>query len=765
MPRGEQLRTQTTLFPPEPAPARLATAEGLFAHVVVQRPVRTEFTYRLPPQMAAAVRPGVRVAVHFGGQREVAVVVGLADRTHLSEAQVRPLAEVLDEEPLLDRELLELTRWMAEHYACSWGEALHAVLPSALKRERRRATVAMVRAAEGVGPEQLVALEAKAPQQHRALRTLLEIAGAIELRELTRQLQVSPASVRGLAGRGLAVLEHVLSGSDPLALARPAAGRGRPERLFAQQQEAVERIVARLESGGAGSFLLQGVTGSGKTEVYLAAIERALALGRGAIVLVPEIALTPQTVGWFRARFDKVAVLHSRMTEAQRLDAWLAVLHGEARVVVGARSAVFAPVSDLGVIVVDEEHEPSFKQDHAPRYHARDVALRRAQLCGAVCVLGSATPSLESWHAARTGVHVRLELTERAGGRPLPPVEVVDLSRERGGEAGGTFSARLAELLRATMQRGEQAILFQNRRGWAPVLWCKGCRSTVRCPQCDVGLTWHKRPGRMLCHACCGESPPPVACPLCTRPGLRFLGAGSERIEQELAQLLPGARVQRMDSDTMRRREDFERALEAFGKREVDVLVGTQMIAKGLDFPGVTLVGIVHADSALHLPDFRASERTFQLVAQVAGRAGRGGIAGRIVVQTMLPEHPAIVSAAKHDFEGFAAGEDRLRAELGYPPHGRLVRVVLEDEDEELLGSRARELGEGLRAGLEGTGVEVLGPAPAPIARLRNRERVHLLLKAGNEEGLARAREVVLGLVEGKGRPKVVVDVDPAGML
>jgi primosomal protein N' (replication factor Y) len=455
------------------------------------------------------------------------------------------------------------------------------------------------------------------------------------------------------------------------------------------------------------------------------------------------------------------------MTDAQRLDMWLKVRHGEARVVVGARSALFAPVRDLGVIVVDEEHEPSFKQDSTPRYHARDVAVRRAALEGAICVLGSATPSLESWHRARTGGHRLLHLPGRASGRALPPVEVLDLRVERRARGGsGLFTERLAELLRGTLERGEQAILFQNRRGFAPVLWCKACRTTVRCTSCDVGLTWHRRIGRLVCHACCEEQPMPKACPSCTAPGLRPLGAGSERIEQELAALFPEATVRRMDSDTMRRREDYERALEDFGRGEVDVLVGTQMIAKGLDFPGVTLVGIVDADGALHLPEFRAAERTFQLIAQVAGRAGRGELHGRIVVQTHVPEHPAVVHAARHDFRGFATQEDEQRAELGYPPHGRLVRALLDDTDEGRVDEAAGRLAEALQRSLEGSGAVVLGPAPAPIALLRGRHRRHLLVKCpATGPTLALAREALVELAAGRGRVRVTVDVDPQSLL
>ena len=437
------------------------------------------------------------------------------------------------------------------------------------------------------------------------------------------------------------------------------------------------------------------------------------------------------------------------------------------QVVVGARSALFAPVQDLGVIVVDEEHEPSFKQGNAPRYHARDVAVVRAHRAGAVCVLGSATPSLESWRNAKAGRYERLILSERVRGIRMPAIEVVDMREEIPEQEGPKlFSRRLAVYLRQTLERGEQSILFLNRRGYSPVLWCRECGETVRCEQCDVSLTYHRRIGKLTCHSCCEEIAPPKQCPSCTAPGLRFLGLGSERIEDSLAELLPGARVARMDSDTMLRREDYERTLNAFGAGEIDVLVGTQMIAKGLDFPRVTLVGIVDADSGLHLPDFRASERTFQLLAQVAGRAGRGELDGRIVIQTSTPDHDAITRAANHDYEGFAAVEDELRADLAYPPHGRLIRAVLEDTDESKVKAAATALADLLRTRVGAEGVMVLGPAPAPLALLRGRHRHHILLKAEPASpALATARDLLVGFSEEFARPRTTIDVDPVGLM
>lgn len=754
------------LFDVGPPPSR----EGLFALVALNKPVEREFTYSTPPELAPHVAPGMRVVVPFGPQSEIGVVVGLAERTEHDPARIKPLARLLDERPMVDAELLALTRWIAERYACSWGEALHAVLPAALKREQGSAKVIVARAAPGVGAEQLAELEVKQPKQHRLLRTLLELGGPMELRELCQQLNLSDSAAQTLRKRGWVVLEKVAARLDEYETAR--AVRPRPAALHPMQTEALARLVPVLERREHGAFLLQGVTGSGKTEVYLALIERALALGRGAIVLVPEIALTPQTVGWFRARFESVAVLHSRMSDAQRLRAWTRVASGEARVVVGARSALFAPMKDIGVIVVDEEHEPSFKQGSTPRYHARDVAVERARRVGAVCVLGSATPSLESWHAAREGALTLLELPERISGHGFPPIEIVDVRTEPVGPTGHKlFSRRLLTLLGETLARGEQVILFQNRRGFAPVLWCAGCKQTVRCPNCDVALAWHQRIGRLVCHACCEETRQPKACPTCSKPGLHYVGAGAERIEVEIARVAPTARVRRMDSDTMKRREDYESTLAAFGAGEIDVLVGTQMIAKGLDFPRVTLVGIISADSALHLPEFRAAERTFQLISQVSGRAGRGELAGRIVVQTMTPTHPAIALAAAHDFAGFAALESEQRAELSYPPHGRLVRLVFEDVNEKAVIDGAREFADFLRSRLESAPdgapeheVRVLGPAPAPIAQYRGRHRHHLLLKLPTHA--CDAALAALRAVRGELRSLApTIDVDPVSML
>jgi len=777
-PRPASLFPELDLEPEaKPEPTKKAKAKRRrrpswprYCSVALNRPLHTEFTYGVPPELVDQVAVGKRVAVGFGrgaeGRRQVGVVVDVSERSAYDPARVRPITKVLDPEPVIDIELLGLTAWMAETYACAWGEALAALLPAPMKREGRRRRVRILVQAGQPTKEELDELEEKHPKQFRLWRILGEVGGRMELVELLRKTNLSEAPAKSLEKRGWARIERVVPASDPLWDEAPVE-RPVHRELSAGQAAAVAAMEARLEAGEGRTFLLQGVTGSGKTEVYLRVIQAALDRGRGAIIVVPEIALTPQTVGWFRSRFGEVAVMHSRMTDIQRLEMWQRVQSGEARVVVGARSALFAPVRDLGVVVVDEEHEPSFKQETSPRYHGRDVAMERARRADAVCILGSATPSLETWQRARDGELERLVLDERVGGGRLPRVDVVDMKLEKTAPGGShLFSGHLTQELEAALGRGEQGILFLNRRGYAPVLWCPNCKEVVRCDHCDVSLTWHRRVNRVVCHSCCEEGAPPTACPSCTAPGLRMLGSGSEQVERALRRVFPDARVLRMDSDTMHRREDYEKSLEAFGKGEIDLLVGTQMIAKGLDFPRVTVVGIVSADTSLHLPDFRASERTFQLISQVAGRAGRGELEGRIFVQTQVPEHPAIQRAAAHDFEAFARDEVELRRELGYPPAGRLLRVVVEDEEEARCDATIAALTEGLRKVVGDEPVPILGPAPAPMALLRGRHRRHVLVKASaaRAELYAALRRAAVSFVQEGQASRVVVDVDPVSL-
>lgn len=561
-----------------------------------------------------------------------------------------------------------------------------------------------------------------------------QVSQPIAVAELKERLSVSASPIATLAKKGLLAIERrEIDSADPLLEhAKSTAPIPVPN---AEQEFAVASIIAGF--GGFKPYLLHGVTGSGKTEVYLRVIAQAVAAGKKALVLVPEIALTPQTISRFSARFSRLAVMHHRLTDAQRLDQWKRIKAGGADVVIGARSAVFAPLPDLGVIVVDEEHETSYKAGNEPRYHARDVAVKRAQLEKAVVVLGTATPSLETWRNAQEKRYTLLRLTQRVNDRPLPPVDIVDMTQERGIKGKiPLLSRKLEGFVKEAVARGEQTILFLNRRGFAPVLLCPGCKFVLRCVNCDVAMTFHKRRNVAVCHHCHAEVDPPVACPACKVPGIKFLGLGTERVEEEIRAAFGDAAVARLDRDTTRSRGSHARILAAVADGTTDILIGTQMVAKGHDVPNVTLVGVINGDIGYTINDFRSGERTFQLVAQVAGRAGRGALAGRVVVQTYNPTVPAIALAAKHDFETFAAQEMAFRREWIWPPFCRLLRLIVSaPTPDEALGACAAAV-EMSRGILGNEAPLTLGPEPAPIAFLRNQHRAHAAFRAKNWETL-----------------------------
>ena len=746
---------------------------GRFARVAPPLPVSGLFTYEVPPDLADRVVPGVRVLVPFGAQRLAATCVGVDDVPPPPGVAVKPLLRLLDDEPVAGPDVLALTAWVATATGCSWGEALDAALPPAVKSGRPARTVEEIVL---LGDPRLVRpavdeLQAKREKQARALRILAERGGALPVRELMNLAHVSRSPLNNLVRSGLCTLRLARAERDPL-LARPVAPT-EPLELTPAQRACKLTLVAALKrafeagpggSGAGRAFLLFGVTGSGKTEVYLQTLAECVAAGRQGIVLVPEISLTPQTVRRFRERFERVAVLHSHLTDAERADQWRRIRRGEADVVVGARSAVFAPVPRLGLIVLDEEHETSFKQQNVPRYHAREVAIERARLAGAVVILGTATPSLEAWHAAQDGGLQLLQLHERVGGGRTPEIVVVDLAVER--RRGGAFSF-ITDPLRAAMEdalaRDGQVLLFLNRRGWSPVMLCSRCRQPLRCPNCSVSMTMHRRALRVICHYCGTERPPPIQCPACAGP-LHPLGYGTEKVEEEVRQAFLHASVARMDSDTMSGRGSHEQALSDFSEGRTRVLIGTQMIAKGLDFPNVLLVGVICADSALFLPDYRAAERTFQLLAQVVGRTGRGPRGGRVVVQAFDPRHVAIRTGVAQDFEAFAQHELPMRQELGYPPFSRLVRIVVHADDDGDAQARAELLGDLLR-GAAIDGVTILGPAPAPIARINKQWRRHIIAKCVNDGAVSAVLGKLAGQTGPAKRARALVDVDPVGML
>lgn len=669
------------------------------------------FTYRLPVGMQPP-EPGTRVRIPFGPRRVQGVVLGTLPR-----ADHEPVKEILgiSPDPPVPAALLALYPWMAERYLCYLPQALSVLLPPA-----------RVEKGDTRGHLELAGSPPAGPARARLAQALAQ--GPCTRAELAAQ-GVRPSAWRD-ALRGGWVREVAVA--PP-----PAAARAGPP-LEPPQAACVAAVRAALGHGG--RFLLHGVTGSGKTEVYLGAIAACLERGQGAIVLVPEIALTPQTVERFRSRLgaQQVEVLHSALAPRERYAAWQRLRAGASRVVVGPRSAVFAPVQPVGLFIVDEEHETTYKQEDSPRYHAREVAEERARREGATLLLGSATPSVESYLRAQRGELTRLELAHRVAGAGMPRVELVDLRRER---RQGLVSRRLELALVDTLARGEQAILFLNRRGLASVALCRECGRAERCRHCDVSLTVHGG-GRLICHYCGQLTPWPPRCPGCGGSRLRPLGAGTERLEAEIAERFPHARVLRMDMDTTRSRGALASIDGCFRSRQADILIGTQMVAKGLDFPGVSLVGVIVADQSLRFPDFRAEERTFQLLMQVAGRAGRAATAGRVVVQTFSPEHPVIQLAASQDAPAFYRREIAARMQKGYPPARHLVRVVAEDEDPARAQAAIGELDRSLAAQ---TDIERMGPAPALIARIKDRHRFQLLLLSHSAQDLREAvrRELV----------------------
>jgi primosomal protein N' (replication factor Y) len=707
-----------------------------YARVHLARPVLQSFTYRVPAELSDRARPGARVVVPFGRRRETGVIERRTAEPGGDAARIREIHDVLDETPALEPRLLEVCRWVADYYVAPAGLVYRAALPPGMLGspgggggELRRQVIRLTREL----PTLMERDEAfgRARRQREAYEVLESMGGRAEVAHMERRLGFGRGVLAGLVDRGLAAIEEEAVDRDPFA--DEPVPTAEPVTPNADQERALVELLRRFDLPEPGVVVLRGVTGSGKTEVYLRLIRSALDRGRTALFLVPEIALTPQTVDRVRAAFgDLVAVLHSGLSDGERHDAWVALREGRRRVAVGTRSAVFAPLPDLGVIVVDEEHDGSYKQGETPRYHARSVAAMRARLEGALCVLGSATPSLESWANAESGAWGLIELPRRATPHPLPAVDLVDL-REEEGPPPRILSARLHEALADRLARGEQAILLLNRRGHSTWVGCPDCGWVGACRSCNVSLTWHRRRDRLVCHHCGYEEPARDRCPDCGSGTLALTGVGTEQVERVLGEEFPAARIARMDVDTTGEKWAHRKILDAVRRREVDILLGTQMIAKGLDLPGITLVGVIDADVGLNLPDFRASERTFQLLAQVAGRAGRGTAPGEVLVQTARPTHFALRTALDHDYLAFARHETEDRAGPGYPPARRLANVVLSGATETGVAKAAEELAdwlEGLLSERGLTGTDLLGPAPCPIDRLRDRWRWHLLLKS-----------------------------------
>jgi primosomal protein N' (replication factor Y) len=756
--------------------------------VALPLPLFRTFTYAVEGETKHPLVPGSRVVVPVRGRRAVGYCLGETDAASLRGASAKRVIDVPDADPAFRPDLLNVCRWISEYYVTPVGMVLRAALPAALGTSKRTQPAVKARRVLTLTARLPSLLErdkafSRSPQQ-RALYELLEsLGGRAAVEQAVTQLGCTPGVVSGLVKRGFARIDMETLARDPF-LHRPPPSPAASHEPTPAQRDAITALV----SARAGEVaLLHGITGSGKTLVYIELLRHMVReRQRTAIVLVPEIALTPQTVDRFRAVFgDDVAVLHSALSDGERYDAWLALRRGEKRIAVGARSAVFAPLADLGVIVVDEEHEASYKQGEAPRYHAREVAIVRAREAGAVCVLGSATPSLESWENARAGKYRLLSLPERVGGGALPRVEVVDLRiatraadlTPSDRQLRGILSEPLEAALRDRLNRREQAILLLNRRGYASFMQCSACDWVAVCPDCSISLTYHRAPERLVCHYCRHQEAPSARCPRCGELTLRQKGLGTQQVERLLAERLPAARIARMDVDTTSGKWAHADILDRVGRHEIDVLLGTQMIAKGLDYPNVTLVGVIDADVGINLPDFRASERAFQLISQVAGRAGRGPKGGLVIVQTRVPAHHAVRLAVTHDYMGFVKEELQGRVHPAYPPTVRLANIVLSGTNEKAtmelalaagawftrtLAAMAREKGKGASPSME-----MIGPAPCPIERIKQRWRWHLLLRTARSTMLTGLSQRFLTTfpVPARGDLRVTFDRDPVSLL
>jgi primosomal protein N' (replication factor Y) (superfamily II helicase) len=763
-----------------PRHSRVREKPPQFVEVALPLPLFQTFTYAVEEGLANPVAIGSRVVVPLRNGKEIGVVVGL---TYVSPLKRKPKAvlESPDAEPAIGASLLELCKWMADYYIVPLGVTLRAVLPAALTGAEdphpARKTQRVVRL--GVDIPSLLQRDkvfARARQQRTVFELVESLGGRTTVEQLTSQAEFSPSVLKSLEKRGYVIIENEEIERDPFST------RGGISATRLQPTPAQQTAVDAMAGADKGEvFLLHGITGSGKTLVYIELLRKIVdERGQTAIVLVPEIALTPQTVDRFRAAFgDRIAVLHSALSEGERYDAWLALKRGEKRIVVGARSAVFAPLENLGAIIVDEEHESSYKQGETPRYHAREVAIVRAKNEGAVTVLGSATPSLESWANAASGKFKLLTLPERVGGGKLPDVQVIDLrklatpytSMAQGGiDYGAVIREPLHDAIVETMQRGEQSILLLNRRGYSSFVQCIDCGSVATCPHCSITLTHHRNPERLICHYCLHKEDPRPDCPRCGGRNLRQRGLGTQQVERLLSERFPSARIARMDFDTTSGKWAHTRILDRVGAGEVDILLGTQMIAKGLDFPNVTLVGVVDADVGINFPDFRASERCFQLLSQVSGRAGRGAKGGRVLIQTRLPAHHAVRYAVSHDYVSFVRDDMEGRVDPPYPPNVRLANIVFSGLVEDSTARLAIHAGEWLReliATRAGDEVIVVGPAPCPIERIKSRWRWHVLLKTAHPGELTRVGRYFMERFEvpSTAQLRVTLDRDPVALL
>jgi primosomal protein N' (replication factor Y) len=755
-----------------------------FALVMVDDSGGNAFDYELPEAVAGVLEIGSRVRVPVRTRTALGTILELRDT---SEARgVKPISEVVSAEPILRPLLIRLGTWIADYYCCPLEAAMRSILPNVIRKaEVRHRRQLFARLARQVAAEEIEALRARAPLQAGVLDYLTAAQKPVAVAELSEECDATHQVIQALVKKALIVSENAKIERDPFeheifVAADKIALNPEQATVFARVRAAIALSYPSPFSHEADGnnvtdatrepprpLLLHGVTGSGKTEIYLQAIQLVIERGQTAIMLVPEISLTPQTVERFKTRFaatqHEVAVLHSHLSEGERHDEWHKIREGRARIVIGARSAIFAPCSNLGLIVVDEEHENSYKQEETPRYHGRDLAVLRASMENCACLLGSATPSLESYHNAQIGKYELLRLTTRVDDKKMPLIRIIDL-RQESAKRSAILSERLITAIHDRLAKKEQTILFLNRRGFSTSLICPTCGHVCECPNCSVALTFHRAAARIICHICGYTAVAPGKCPECQDPAIRYSGTGTEKVEDAVAKLFPNAVVKRMDADAMTRRDAYRETLGAFRTGKIDILVGTQMIAKGLHFPNVTLVGIVNADLGLHLPDFRAGERTFQLLTQVAGRAGRGDVEGEVFVQSFTPFSPSIQFARHHDFDGFWEQEIEFRKQWDYPPFTHLVLVQVRSPHQARAAFSSETLHRRLAESLP-PGTTLSEPAPAPLEKSHGNFRFHLMLRTRAILKLSRHLRAVLDKLPFPEDVIVTVDVDAYQLL
>ena len=823
-----------------PAAQQPHPAEQPFVEVALPLPVRRTFTYRHSDDVRQA-KVGARVLVPFGRRTLTGYLVALRSKldphSDLEPDSIKNVLELVDDEPLITAEILELTRWAADYYAASWGEMLKASLPAGINAaidqivsitskgrlelvnsasSKKKSTQILGRlASDGDIEQKVLSDEFGDVAVRRSVRKLAN-AGLVSIRFETAHPTVTvkrqkavrlvsePPEGVSLSEPQRRVLDALYGRDDPFAFAElltaanvgaspvntlekkgfveifvreitrdPLAGAKIPDsldlKLNAEQSFVLSEITNTVRHGEYRGFLLHGVTGSGKTEVYIRAMQQALALDKGSLMLVPEIALTPIFSRRLRAAFgEEVAILHSGLSPGERFDEWRRIRSGKARIAIGTRSAIFAPIANIGLIVIDEEHDSSYRQHESPFYNARDLAVMRASRANAAVVLGSATPSLESFHNAKSGKYQYLQLQQRIAGRPMANAELIDM-REVFKRAGKdiVISQQLIDSIRETHGKGEQSIILLNRRGFSSFVLCRSCGETLRCINCDITLTYHRRENKMTCHYCNYSTTTPKVCPFCESEFLYFVGQGTEQIETILAKQFPDLRIERIDRDTMKRKGEIDRRLLAFDRGEIDMLVGTQMLAKGHDFHNVTLVGVISVDAGLGMPDFRSAERTFQLLTQVAGRAGRGDLPGRVLIQTYHPEHYALRYAVEQNYEKFYDHEIRFRERMSYPPLVALASVLIRHQDLPTVQKQAAILKNALDNANSGKAVRILGPASASIGRLKNEFRMQIILRSRSRTQLRTVLDEALdrAATSGGDLRRYNVEIDPLSLL